>query len=226
MITNKTLDFLKKISENNDRDWFQANKNLYENSHEEMISFAGNLNELMKKHDLIEDVSAKKSLFRIYRDVRFSKDKSPYKQHWAGSLKRATVWRRGGYYYHIEPGNSMIAAGFWNPSPQDLKLIRSQIAFDPAPIEKINTESEFVKTFGGIEGAKLIKSPKDFSPDHEAIEWLKHKQFIVHKQFTDKEVMDKNFATIVDETFQKVRPFFDYMSEILTTNVNGEPLYK
>ena len=224
-ITNTTLGFLKKVGANNNRDWFQANKDLYTASHEEMISFAGALQDLMKQHDNIVEVPAKKSLFRIYRDVRFSKDKSPYKQHWAGSMKRDTVWLRGGYYFHIAPGESMIAAGFWKPSSGDMKLIRDQIAADPKPISEINQDKKFVETFGGIMGDKLKKAPRGFDPDHEAIEWLKFKQLIVRRSFTDKEVLSPDFVNVVNESFQTVRPFFNYMSEILTTNLNGEPLF-
>lgn len=224
-ITNKTFDFLTQVAENNDREWFKANRHLYDASYEEMLAFVDEVNTLMKEHDNILDLSPKKSLFRIYRDVRFSKDKSPYKNNWGGRMKRDTPFLRGGYYYQIQPGNSFVAAGFWNPNSDDIKLIRQQIAADPKAVDKVNNNKDFQKTFGGITGDKLKKSPRDFDPDHEAIEWLKHKQFVVRKHFTDKEVMQENFAATISDTFRKVRPFFNYMSEILTTNLNGEPLY-
>jgi uncharacterized protein (TIGR02453 family) len=225
IITNATFDFLKLVGENNNRDWFQANKHLYEASHLELQNFAAKINELMSQHDQIVERSPKKSIFRIYRDVRFSKDKSPYKTHWAGSVKRDTAWLRGGYYYHIGPGQSYVAAGFWNPESSDLKLIRSQIAADPDSIQKINIEPKFVKLFGGIYGEKLKNAPRGFDPENPAVEWLKHKQLIVSRKFSDKEVLQKNFPELVNESFKGVRPFFNYMSDILTTNLNGEPLY-
>lgn len=224
-ITKITFDFLNLVAENNDRDWFKENKSLYEASHEEMLEFAEEVNSLMRKHDNIVEMSAKKSLFRIYRDVRFSKNKAPYKNNWGGRIKRDTPFLRGSYYYQVQPGNSFIAAGFWNPNSQDLKLIRSQIAADPDAIEKVNNQKAFAKTFGSISGVKLKTSPRDFDADHKAIEWLRHKQYIVKKTFTDKEVMGENFANEINETFKKVRPFFDYFSEILTTDLNGESLY-
>ncbi len=224
-ITEATLDFLNLVQENNNRDWFQENKTLYTNSHEEMIAFSEALTALMKSHDNIIELPGKKSLFRIYRDVRFSKDKSPYKNHWGGRIKRDTPFLRGGYYYHIEPGNAFIGAGFWKPSSDDLKLIRSQIAADPGRIDKVTSEPKFVKTFGSVKGEKLKKAPRDYDPNHPAIEWLKHKSFVVYRSFTDKQVIAKDFAEMISGTFEEVRPFFDYMSEILTTNLNGEPLY-
>ena len=112
-IKASNFKFLKDLKKNNNRDWFTENKKRYQNEHEEIISFADALLTKMNEHDVIETPSGKKSLFRIYRDVRFSKDKSPYKTHWAGGFKRATAARRGGYYFHIQPGDqSFIGGGF------------------------------------------------------------------------------------------------------------------
>lgn len=224
-ITKKTFDFLKKVAQNNDREWFKANRHLYEASHEEMLKFVEEVNSLMREHDLIVERSTKKSLFRIYRDVRFSKDKSPYKNNWGAGIKRDTPLLRGGYYYQVQPGNSFVGGGFWNPNSADLKLIRSQIAADPGMIEKVNSEKDFVEAFGSIEGQQLKKAPQGYDVDHPAIKWLRYKQFVVRKYFTDKEVMAPDFAGTVNDTFKEMRPFFDYMSEILTTNLNGESLY-
>lgn len=107
------FDFLSSLKANNDRDWFNANKTFFQKEQSEIEAFAEALLQMLNRHDLIETPSAKKSLYRIYRDTRFSNDKTPYKTHWSGSFKRATKFRRGGYYYHIEPGNSFIAGGFW-----------------------------------------------------------------------------------------------------------------
>ena len=190
-----------------------------------MIAFAEKINALMATHDHIEEISPRKSLFRIYRDGRFSKDKSPYQEHCAGSLKRASKLLRGGYYYHIEPGGSFIGAGFWGPNSEDLKLIRSHIAFDPSGIELVSKDKMLEETFGSIDGEKLTNPPRGYSADDPGVEWLKYKQFVVRKSFTDEEVLSEGFAEKVSASFKAVRPFFDYMSEILTTNLNGEPLY-
>ena len=128
-------------SKNNNRNWFNANKDEYVTNHEQMISFAESVLEEMHKHDKIETVSGKKSLHRIYRDIRFSKDKSPYKNHWGGGFKRATKLLRGGYYYHIEPGNTIVAGGFWGPDKEDLARIMPYLEGDlirSRGYEKIN----------------------------------------------------------------------------------------
>jgi uncharacterized protein (TIGR02453 family) len=224
-ITKKTFNFLELLVKNNNREWFQANRDMYEASHEEMVAFAAEINQLIAQHDHIVERSPKRSLFRIYRDVRFSKDKTPYKNNWGGGIKRDTPFLRGGYYYQVQPGNSFMAAGFWNPNSADIKLIRSQIAADPSEINRVTSEQRFIEVFGKIEGDKLKKAPQGYDVDHPAIDWLRHKQFVVRKPFTDKEVMKSDFVYTLNETFKEVRPFFDYMSEILTTDLNGEPLY-
>src|SRR4249919_2829601 len=116
-ISKSNFDFLKDLSKNNNRDWFLKNKERYDEAHQNIISFADALLTEMRKHDNIETKSGKASLFRIYRDVRFSKDKSPYKTYWGGGFKRATKKLRGGYYFQIAPGDSLAAGGFFAPNP-------------------------------------------------------------------------------------------------------------
>ena len=136
-IPKSTFTFLKKLSKNNNRPWFNEHKDQYLQEYDHMISYAEDLMEEMSKVDQLVPMSGKQSLFRIYRDVRFSKDKSPYKSAFSGRLKRATAELRGGMYYHIEPGNCVIAGGFWNPESDDLKRIRQEFAFDAKPFRKI-----------------------------------------------------------------------------------------
>ena len=225
-LSKKLFIFLEKLKANNNRDWFQANKSEYQENHQEMIAFADDLLSKLNEHDIIETVSGKKSLFRIYRDVRFSKDKSPYKTHWSGGFKRATQFRRGGYYFHIQPGgNSMVGGGFWNPNKEDLLRIRKEIATDASELRAILRDQNFVNTFGELEGNQLKRAPKGFDPEHEAIDLLRYKQFIFSRNFTDAEVLEPNFSETLDQCFQAMRPFFDYMSDVLTTDANGESLY-
>ncbi len=175
----------------------------------------------MNKPDVIETVSGKKSLHRIYRDVRFSKNKTPYNTHWGGSFTRATKLRRGSYYFHLEPGNSFISGGFWGPEPDDLKRIRDEFAFDAKPFRKILKSKTFIKNFGTLQGEQIKTTPKGFNPDDPAIDLLRYKQFRLVKQFTDKEVLSPNFLRSANESFKAMRPFLDHMSEVLTTDVNG-----
>lgn len=215
------FDFLNSLKANNDRDWFHTNKNVFLKEQSEIEGFAQVLLQMLNTHDLIETPSAKKSLYRIYRDTRFSNDKTPYKTHWSGSFKRATKFRRGGYYYHIEPGNSFIAGGFWGPATDDLKLIRENIAFDAMPLRKILTSESFISTFGTLKGAQLKTMPRGFDASHPDIDLLRYKQFLLIRQFSDQEVLKADFITAANQTFLNMRPFFDYMSEVLTADANG-----
>lgn len=216
-----TFDFLKQLKKNNNRDWFASHKERYLSELSQIEIFADTLLREMNKHDVIETPSGKKSLFRIYRDTRFSKDKTPYKTHWSGSFKRATKKRRGGYYFHIEPGNSFVAGGFWGPEPKDLKRIREEIAYDASALRKILKSKSFIDTFGTLHGEQVQNAPKGFAVEHPAIDLIKYKQFILMKKFSDKEVLDNNFLKQINDTFKKMRPFLDYMTEVLTTDENG-----
>ena len=224
-ISSANFDFLNKVASNNNREWFAENKDEYLKQHQNMIDFADDLLQSVNKHDNIETLNGKKSLYRIYRDVRFSKNKDPYKTHWAGGFKRATKQLRGGYYFHIAPGNkTMVAGGFWNPNKDDILRIREDIAMDDSELRKIVSDKKFVATFGELKGDQLKTAPKGFPKDHESIDLLRYKQFIVWKNFTDKEVMSKDFTKLADNTFKAMRPFFDYMSDVLNTDANGSPI--
>ncbi|MDP2388484.1 MAG: DUF2461 domain-containing protein [Bacteroidota bacterium] len=223
-IPSSTFEFLKLIKKNNNRDWFALHKEEFIKEQQYIETFADALLKEMTLHDLIETQTGKKALHRIYRDTRFSKDKIPYKTNWSGSFRRATKQRRGGYYFHLEPGNSFIAGGFWGPSPEDLKLIRDDIAFDAAPLRKILKSKTFVSTFGELKGEQLKTTPKGFDADNEGIDLLRYKQFLVVKKFSDKEVMSEPFLKEANQTFKNMRPFFDYMSEVLSTDMNGRAL--
>ncbi|OFY97000.1 MAG: TIGR02453 family protein [Bacteroidetes bacterium RIFCSPLOWO2_12_FULL_31_6] len=220
-IAKSNVDFLNQLRKNNNRDWFNANKEEYLKQYENTIAFADDLLFELKKHDNIETVSGKKSLFRIYRDVRFSKDKSPYKTHWAGGFKRATKQLRGGYYFHIEPGNSMVGGGFWAPNKEDLQRIREDIAADATNLRTIINSKSFKETFGSLAGEQLKTCPKGFDKSNSAVDLLRYQQFIVIKKFTDQEVLSSDFVYLLNDTFKKMRPFFDYMSESVTTDANG-----
>ena len=220
-ITSNNFDFLNTLKQNNNRDWFNENKQWYLKNHEETIAFADEVLSLMNQHDNIETPNGKKSLFRIYKDTRFSKDKTPYKTHWGGYLRRATNALRGGYYFHIEPGNSFVGGGFWGPNADDLKRIREEIAIDSTDLREILADKNFAATFKELKGEQLKTAPKGFPKDHPDIDLLRYKQFIVSKSFTDKEVLSNDFYETVNTTFKQLRPFFDYMSEVLTTDANG-----
>ena len=150
-------------------------------------------------------------MFRIYRDVRFSKNKSPYKNSFSGSIKRATKWLRGGYYFHIEPGNNFIAGGFWAPNAPDLKRIRQEIAADDKPLRKIIRSASFRKYFGELKGDQVKTAPKGFAKDHPAIDLIRYKQLIVTREFTNTDAKDPSFVKELVKSYKAMRPFFNYM---------------
>lgn len=220
-IPASSLEFLKLLKQNNNRDWFNAHKDEFITQQDFIEDFANGLLSALNVQDVIETASGKKSLHRIYRDTRFSKEKIPYKNNWSGSFRRAGRQRRGGYYFHIEPGNTFVGGGFQGPNAEDLKLIREDISFDAAPLRKILKSKSFVETFGTLQGEQLKTTPKGFDAQNEAIDLLRYKQFLLIRRFTDEEVLSDTFIDQAGQTFKNMRPFFDYMSSILSTDVNG-----
>ncbi len=214
--------FLKSLQKNNNREWFAKHKEAFLIEQNYIEQFADALLYELNKHDVIETLSGKKACYRIYRDVRFSKDKTPYSIYFSGSFKRATKYRRGGLYFHLEPGNSWLAGGFWNPNADDIRLIRNDIIFDDKPLRKIINSKTFIATFGSLHGEQLKTKPKGFDAAHEAIDLLRYKQFLLIKKFTDAEVLSSDFVKQANQTFKNMRPFLDYISEVLVTDINGE----
>jgi uncharacterized protein (TIGR02453 family) len=219
-----TLAFLDFLDKNNNRTWFQEHKSDYEKSLAEMIVFADAVLAKMSTHDYIETSSGKKSLYRIYRDVRFSKDKTPYKTNWAGGLRRAGKENRGGYYFQVGLNGSFVMGGFFGPNKEDLLHVRKQLEQDAEPLREIIDSKQFKEFFGTLRGSQLKTAPKGFEKEHPDIDLLRYKQFIVRHDFTDSQVQSKEFPSIVANAFLQMRPFFDYMSDILTTDLNGRAL--
>jgi len=221
LIPVSAFGFLKQLKKNNNREWFHAHKDEYDIQFVFIEAFADGLLGELNIHDSIETPSGKKSLQRIYRDTRFSKEKIPYKNHWSGGFKRATKQRRGGYYFHLEPGNTFIGGGFQAPNPQDLKRIREDISADARPLREILASKPFEETFGTLKGEQVKTTPKGFDASDDAIDLLRYKQFLLIKRFTDDEVLSPLFLCKVNEVYRNMRPFFDYMSEVLTSDING-----
>ena len=221
-IQKSTLDFLKKLTDNNNREWFNARKNQYLDAQANVESFVDALIVQMNKHDEIETASGKKSLYRIYNDVRFSKDKTPYSARFSGYLRRAKPLLRGGYYFWIAPGNSRIGVGFAYPKPEVLMRIRQDIEINYKSWNKLLKGKSLQKTFGSIQGSKVNTAPRGFAKDHPAIELLRLKQYWFEHTFTDREVLAPDFLKNINSASKTIRPFFDYMSEILSTDLNGE----
>ncbi|MGJ8732478.1 MAG: DUF2461 domain-containing protein [Cellulophaga sp.] len=218
VISKNTFNFLNKLKENNTREWFLEHKDEFKVEEKSFKDFILALQEELNLHDDIE----KSKVFRIYRDVRFSKNKTPYKTHLSGSFARAGARLRGGYYIHIESGSSFIAIGFWDPNKEDLFRIRKELELDASEFREAISNKEFKTVWGELEGDELKRAPKGFDVEHKDIDLIRKKQYIFTRKFTDKEVLSPNFLNTVNKSFATVRPFFDLMSDVLTTNLNGE----
>ncbi len=223
-ISKSTIQFLKDLSKNNNRDWFAENKSTYTSAHEDIILFADNVLELLNEFDKIETPSGKKAVKRIYKDVRFSKNKDPYKNNFGLGYVRSGANRRGGFYVHIQPDSHFIGGGFWSPEKEDLQRIRKHIETDDSELRRVINSKSFTSTFGELQGEQLKTAPKGFDKEHPAIDLLRYKQFLIGKEFSNEEVLAKDFPKTAAETLKAMLPFFDIMTEMLTTNLNGESL--
>lgn len=220
MVSKPVLDFLSLLNKNNNREWFAENKPAFQKIESEARDFFNEIGAELQKQDSIESIQ----IYRIYRDVRFSKDKSPYKKYLSAWYSRTKPFFRGSYYLHLEPGNSFIEGGFWQPNPDDLKRIRKEFELDDSEIREIMDAPDFKKYFDKLEGEELKTAPKDFDKNHKAIDLIRKKQFLIVRRFTDKEVLGKDFKNEILTTFSAMRPYFDYMTDVLTTNLNGESI--
>lgn len=219
-IKKKTFKFLKDIAANNNREWFAKNKPTYQEALEDYKGFMEAVVNKMSFYDDIEGGKAK--VFRIYRDVRFSKNKLPYKTNFAAGMQRGTKLLRGGYYMNLQPIQTFVGGGFFQPEKEDLLRIRREIEADDTTLREIIAAPNFQELFGEITGDKLKTAPRNFAKDHPAIDLIRHKSFVVGRNFTNKEVLSEKFLDETVRTYLGMRPFFDYMSDVLTTNENGE----
>ncbi len=221
-ISPDVFKFLNLLSEHNNRDWFNEHKSEFTAVQNDVKQFYTTIQDRLEDHDEID----KHKFFRIYRDVRFSKDKTPYKTHFAGSFSRQGEHLRGGYYLRLKPGGeSFLAGGFWEPNKDDLFRIRKEFEIDDSEIRDILAAQNFVKYFGGkLQGDELKTAPKGFDKTHPSIDLIRKKAFVAIRNFTDAEVQSANFLSEINESFKALRPYFNFMSSVLTTNLNGESL--
>ncbi|MDQ0067870.1 DUF2461 domain-containing protein [Chryseobacterium lathyri] len=217
----KTFKFLKHLEKNNNREWFTQHKSEYDSVIKENKTLFNQIYTELQEYDNLKGIH----IFRIYRDVRFSKDPTPYKTNFGVGFSRSKPMLRGGYYIQLEPGNSFVGGGFWGPEAKDLLRIRKEFELNTTEIEKITSDETFKQYFGEIKGDTVKTAPRGFDKNHPAIDLIRKKQFVVMRKFTDKEVLSDSFQKEAVLTLLAMRPFFDYMSEVLTTDLNGEPLY-
>jgi len=211
------FDFLIQLSENNNRIWLEENRKWYEESKLEVENLLDKCIDEVGKIEDLGDLKAKKAMFRIYRDVRFSKNKDPYKKNFSAMLAKAGKKEMSGfgYYIHFQPDECFMAAGVYESTPQQLAKIRQEIDYNPVEFKKIIFEPSFVKMFGKMEGKQLKTSPKGYEKDHAEIELLRYTQFYFSTPFTETEILSTGFPKKLALACQKVRPFLEYMNKAL-----------
>lgn len=222
MLTKESLQFLDDLKANNNRDWFQDNKKRYEIFKKDYHQLVSDFLDTMKPLDpSLELLQIKDCTFRINRDIRFSKDKSPYKAHlgvWLSSGAKGA--NRSGYYVHIEKGASFIAGGFYSPDAEELKKVRKEIAFFYDDLEEILKEKNFKKEFETLdinENNSLKSMPRGYEKDHPAIEFLKLKSFTVSQKYDISEVTKKDFVAKMSQKLITLKPFNEFINRALET---------
>ncbi|MDR7208862.1 DUF2461 domain-containing protein [Flavobacterium piscis] len=223
MLTKESLQFLDDLKINNNRDWFQDNKKRYEIFKKDYHQLVSDFLDAMKPLDpSLELLEVKNCTFRINRDIRFSKDKSPYKAHlgvWMSSGAKGA--NRAGYYVHIEKGASFIAGGFYSPEADDLKKVRKEIAFFHDDLEAVLVEENFKKEFKSLdvnENNSLKNPPRGYEKDHPAIELLKLKSFTATQKFDISEVIKKDFVIKMSQKLIALKPLNEFINRALETD--------
>jgi uncharacterized protein (TIGR02453 family) len=217
-IQKATLDFISGLQKNNDREWFNNNRKLYDTAKSNFESFVQALIENITEFEpILKGLEAKNCIYRINRDTRFSNDKSPYKTNFGAFIVRGgrkNGDKFAGYYVHIEPGKSMIAGGAYMPPSPWLASIREKISDQPQLIKEILNEKDFKKHFKGLEGDKLKKAPKGFPPDHPVIELLRYKSYLAVNEISDNQVLEGRFLNFVLENLRAMKPLNDFLNDI------------
>jgi uncharacterized protein (TIGR02453 family) len=212
MISLHTIQFLQQLKLNNNKDWFDKNRNQYEQAKTELKELSKNIIAEVGKFDTsIVSLEPKNCMFRINRDIRFSKDKSPYKTNMGAYFSKYGKNNGvGGYYFHIEPNKSFIGGGVYNAMPDQLKAIRQEIDYNFNDLKKIISSTSFKKIFAELQGEKLKNAPKGYDESNAAIELLKHKNLYVSHSFSDAELMDKNFHKTFASKAKVLYPFLQF----------------
>ncbi len=207
------LDFLVNLNQHNNREWFQQNKAWYEEAKRKVEHFVDTkiIPQLAFDNPKLEAVTAKQCMFRIYRDIRFSKNKLPYKTAWGVFIGPEGRKSPAGYYLHIEPGKSFAGGGAYRPEVPVLKAIRNEIYFHPGILKELTTKPEFVRLFGNIKGEKLKRPPKGFPADFAEVDLLKLKDFTVIHSMPDSIILSNDFDKQVIEIFRQMKELNDFI---------------
>lgn len=219
-LSSDIFRFFEKLEQNNHREWFEEHKSVFKVLETSVKQFGEALKDQLNTHDSIDRFK----LFRIYRDVRFSKDKTPYKTHFGLTWHRTKPELRGGYYLHLKPNDIFLGCGFWDPNPTDLKRIRQELAVDGDEYRELINAPDFKNTWGELQGEAVKSAPIGYAKDHPQIDLLRFKQHLFMVRYSEAQATAPDFLQRLDAALQVVRPFVDFMSNVLTTNADGERL--
>jgi uncharacterized protein (TIGR02453 family) len=220
MLQSSTLKFLKNLGKNNDRSWFEANRSQYEEAKQDFENFIQIvLDKHSQKDDDLKELTAKKCTFRINRDIRFSKDKSPYKSNMGASMNRGgkkSVF--AGYYFHCEPGKSFVGGGLWMPMPPEMKKVRQEIDYCYDEFKQVVTSKKFksiyTKLYSG-EDVKLTKVPQGFEKENPAAEYLKLKSWLAMREISDAELLSKDLIKKTSQAFEALQPMIKFLNRAI-----------
>jgi uncharacterized protein (TIGR02453 family) len=218
MLQSSTIQFLKSLKKNNNREWFEKNRKQYELAKTDYLYFVTNvLNEIQLFDQSLTELEPKKCVFRLNRDVRFSKNKDPYKTNFGASFsKGAKKIQTAGYYFHLEPGENFVGGGLWMPMAPDLNKVRQEIDYCYKEFSSILKKPAFKSTYGDMDNSmKLVRPPKGFEIDNPALEYLKLKSFVVTRPIKDAELTDKHLIKNVVKDFKTITPLVHFLNRAI-----------
>lgn len=219
MLKNSTLKFLRDLKKNNNKPWFDAHRKDYEEAKSDFSGFIQQvIDQHSKKDKSIKNITARECLFRINRDIRFSKDKSPYKTNFGASINKAgkSAWTSAGYYFHLEPGGSFTGGGIYMPPPDALKKLRQEIDYNLDEFKKIISTGKFKTVFGSLDKSKeflLSRVPKGYEPTNPAADWLKLKSYIAMVEVRDADLTSKDLLKKTTGAFEALLPLIDFINK-------------
>lgn len=221
MLQSSTIKFLKDLKKNNNKPWFDANRKRYEDAKKDFENFIQTvIDKHSKKDKTIASLTAKECLFRINRDIRFSKDKSPYKTNFGASInnggKKSML---AGYYFHLEPGSCFVGGGIYQPFPENLKKVRQEIDYNFNDFKKIIGSRKFKTFYGDLDKSNefmLSRVPKGFEPDNPAAEYLKLKSYIAFVNVDDKDLVSDTLMKKTLAAFEILQPLNNFINQAMT----------
>lgn len=218
MLQSSTIQFLKSLKKNNNKDWFEKNRKQYELAKSDYLDFVTKvLQELQIFDKTLLELQPKQCVFRLNRDVRFSKNKDPYKTNFGASFsKGAKKIQSAGYYFHLEPGENFVGGGLWMPMAPDLNKVRQEIDYCFKEFSSILKKPNFKTTYGDMDNSmKLVRPPKGFEIDNPALDYLKLKSFVVTRSIKDTELSDKQLVKNVVKDFKTIAPLVHFLNRAI-----------